>query len=82
VGLLEEAMAEGLRPGPECSVLRALQEFPKQAGDIEKIIRNHQISNAAAARVFQRNGIDLTDSTLSRHRNGNCRTCIDRGYVW
>lgn len=83
MGLLEEARAEVYRPGPqECSLVIALAKHKKLAKEIEAVIRDRTVSNAGAERVFDRHGIDVSQNTISRHRNNQCKSCKARGVVW
>ena len=54
----------------------------KLAKEIEAVIRDRTVSNAGAERVFDRHGIDVSQNTISRHRNNQCKSCKARGVVW
>lgn len=83
MSLLEEARTESARiPGPVCQVVKALAAHPKLADDIAAVLRDRDIANSAAARTFERHNIQITSTTISRHRSNNCATCKTQGVTW
>lgn len=83
MSLLEEARTESARlPGPLCQVAKAMTAHPTLADDIANVIRDRDIANAAAARTFERHGIQITGTTISRHRSNNCATCKAQAVIW
>ena len=82
MSLLDEARAQSRRPGPPCSVQKAMGTLPDLADDIAEVIRAHDISQSAAGRAFIARGLNIAGDTVRRHRVGECTYCRDLGVSW
>lgn len=45
-------------------------------------IGNHRFSNTSIAKVLQKNGIEVSESTVRKHRRNECARCRDAGLVF
>lgn len=80
MGLFDEVTKEqaSMHPGPLCKVSRITEQMDKKdAADLLKLIGEGYMASAIS-RVLRKRGIDVSATSISRHRNGDC-ACSRRG---
>ena len=84
MSMLEEArtLSASTLPGPKCDVRKALARHPELAEQIADVIRDHSITGAVAATVFDKRGIAVSGHTIDRHRRNDCVNCRKAGLEW
>lgn len=72
---LKEAVANEIRPHV-CSVVKAKAKMSKDdIATLEAALYNRDIKATVLGRVLQKEGIDISSGTITRHRNGWCKSC-------
>jgi len=84
VGLIDDALAARLLPGPTCAVQRILATRPDVADDLSTMLRDKDTFSAAMIiSAATRNGLEhLSRFTIERHRKNECRNCKNAGVLW
>lgn len=75
LGLLEEieVASASHRKGPLCTIARIMAEMPEvDAADLETAFRESKYSNKAIFMVLRGRGHDVAQTTVARHRRGEC----------
>jgi hypothetical protein len=77
VGLLEDLGDESNFPKSKrawCSVCEALKTLsPAEAKILVERLNNKSITHVSLSIVLKKNGFDISDSTIGRHRRGVCQ---------
>jgi hypothetical protein len=59
-----------------CTVKKALEKLVGEDKEVaEKALYDRNIKASVLGRAFKKENIDITTSTITRHRNGGCLTC-------
>ena len=59
-----------------CSIKKAKDVLAKEDIEtLEKSLYDRSIKAAILARALRKENIDITETTITRHRNGWCKTC-------
>jgi len=59
-----------------CSVLKAKEKMTKEdIATLEVAIADRSIKASVLGRALRAEKIDVTEGTITRHRNGWCKTC-------
>lgn len=62
-----------------CSVSKAFDSLNKEDKQVaEAALYDRNIKASVLGRAFKKENIDVTVSTITRHRNGGCHTCAKR----
>lgn len=76
---LEESLEEAIKSAPAnsvCSVAKAKETISKEDYEILKnALYNRSIKASVLARALRKENIDVSETTITRHRNGWCKTC-------
>jgi len=76
---LADTLKDAIKAAPKnvvCSVTKAKETMEKEdilTLDIALYDRN--IKASVLGRALRKEGIDITEGTITRHRNGWCKTC-------
>ena len=75
MSLLDDVEAARRLPGPTCAVPLAIgQQAEPFRSELAAAITDRAVESKALSRVLRdKYAIDLTDYTIRRHRNGECR---------
>ena len=74
---LSKRLAEYQPPkvGGYCRTCQLLNDLPKdEAESLRKALADPRISNAGLSRILKDEGYNIADSTVRRHRKGECTT--------
>ena len=69
--LLDDALAIGLRKGPNCSVDRLYQYRPDLAAELAEALTADVTATSISA-ALKRRGVEISAETLQRHRRAAC----------
>lgn len=59
-----------------CSVLKAKEKMTKEdVATLDVALYDRDIKASVLGRALRSEGIDITEGTITRHRNGWCKTC-------
>ena len=59
-----------------CSVTKAKESMkPEDIVILDKALLDRSIKASVLGRALHKEGIDITQGTITRHRNGWCKTC-------
>ena len=59
-----------------CTVKRAMEKLVGEDKKVaEQALYDRNIKASVLGRAFKKENIDITTSTITRHRNGGCLTC-------
>jgi hypothetical protein len=59
-----------------CTVKKAMELLNKEDRAVaEKALYDRNIKASVLGRAFKKENIDITTSTITRHRNGGCLNC-------
>lgn len=61
--------------GHPCRVQQLVAEHPEAEETLRKAIASTQYSARNVARVLTRNGLDISEGSVNKHRKGECRYC-------
>lgn len=73
--LLDEIAAASAshRKGPLCTVARIMSEMPEvDAVDLDTAFKDLKYSNKSILMVLRARGFDVAQTTVARHRRGEC----------
>ena len=74
---LSKRIAEYTPPkiGSECRTCTLLADLPKdEAAALQQALDDPRISNAGLSRILKAEGYQIADSTVRRHRKGECKS--------
>lgn len=72
---ITQAEAEASK-GTVCSVTIAKESMkPEDIKVLEAALYNRAIKASVLAKAFEKEKIDISAGTITRHRNGNCKSC-------
>jgi hypothetical protein len=74
---LSKRIAEYKPPkiGGECRTCTLLADLPKDERDaLQQALDDPRISNAGLSRILKAEGYQIADSTVRRHRKGECKS--------
>lgn len=76
---LEKSLREAIDSAPSnsiCSVAKAKETITKEDYEIfKKALYDRSIKASVLARALRKEKIDVSETTITRHRNGWCKTC-------
>lgn len=59
-----------------CTVKKAMEKLSKEDRAVaESALYDRNIKASVLGRAFKKENIDITTSTITRHRNGGCMNC-------
>ena len=59
-----------------CSVDKAKEKMTKEDLEtLEKVLYDRSVKASILGRALRKEGIDISEGTITRHRNGWCKTC-------
>jgi len=59
-----------------CSIYKIKQEMKKEdLATFEAVLYNREVKASVLERALKKEGISLSQGTITRHRNGWCKTC-------
>lgn len=59
-----------------CSITKAKEKMSKEDLEtLEKVLYDRSIKAAVLARALRKEQIDISEGTITRHRNGWCKNC-------
>jgi selenophosphate synthetase-related protein len=59
-----------------CSIAKAVQTMkPEDITTLNKVLYDRNIKASVLGRALRKEGIDISETTITRHRNGWCKTC-------
>lgn len=65
--------SSNVRKGPLCTVARILSDMPEvDAVDLDTAFRDDKYSNKAIFMVLRARGFEVSQTTVARHRRGEC----------
>lgn len=76
---LADTLKEAVKAAPKnvvCSVTKAKENMDKDdILTLEHALYDRNIKASVLGRALRKEGIDITEGTITRHRNGWCKTC-------
>lgn len=76
---LADSLKEAIKASPKnvvCSVTKAKEKMTKEdIATFETALYDRDIKASVLGRALRSEGIDVTEGTITRHRNGWCKTC-------
>lgn len=76
MGLLDDLQKPNqynLPQGEKCHTCRLLSELPvEEAEALRQALENKKIKGSALARILKTNGHNVGDTSIARHRRGDC----------
>jgi hypothetical protein len=76
---LADSLKEATTTAPKnsiCSVNKAKENMEKEdILTLELALYDRNIKASVLGRALRKEGIDITEGTITRHRNGWCKTC-------
>lgn len=64
----------GIRRGPGCTVCNLAAELPAdEAQALASLLVNPKVTSASISRVLKKHGHQIGETTIGRHRRGQCR---------
>lgn len=67
------------KPNSICSVTKAREKMSKEDLEVfNAALYNREIKATTLGRALKNENIDVSDGTITRHRNGRCGTCGTR----
>jgi hypothetical protein len=76
---LADSLKEATNQAPSnsiCSVTKAKTKMSKEDIEtLEKTLYDRNIKASILGRALRKEGIDIAEGTITRHRNGWCKTC-------
>ena len=76
---LADSLKEAAESAPKnavCSVFKIKQAMNKEdLATFESVLYDREIKASVLERALKKEGIDLQQGTITRHRNGWCKTC-------
>lgn len=59
-----------------CSVSKAKEKMSKEdVKTLEATLYDRGIKASVLSRALRKEGVEIADGTITRHRNGGCKTC-------
>ena len=69
-------MAENSPKNAVCSIVKIKQDMKKEdLATFEAVLYNREVKASVLERALKKEGISLSQGTITRHRNGWCKTC-------
>lgn len=76
---LADTLKDAIKAAPKnviCSVTKAKENMDKDdILTLEHALYDRNIKASVLGRALRKEGIDITEGTITRHRNGWCKTC-------
>jgi len=76
---LADTLKDAIKAAPKnviCSVTKAKENMAKEdIATLEVALYDRNIKASVLGRALRKEGIDITEGTITRHRNGWCKTC-------
>ena len=76
---LADTLKEAVKAAPKnviCSVTKAKEKMSKEdIATLDVALYDRNIKASVLGRALRKEGIDVTEGTITRHRNGWCKTC-------
>ncbi len=76
---LADTLKDAIKAAPKnviCSVTKAKENMEKEdILTLEIALYDRNIKASVLGRALRKEGIDITEGTITRHRNGWCKTC-------
>ena len=76
---LADSIQSAIKEAPlnaTCTVKKAMELLTKEDRAVaEKALYDRNIKASVLGRAFKKENIDITTSTITRHRNGGCLNC-------
>jgi hypothetical protein len=76
---LADTLKDAIKAAPKnviCSVTKAKENMEKEdILTLEIALYDRNIKASVLGRALRKEGIDVTEGTITRHRNGWCKTC-------
>lgn len=78
MGLADSLKAE-IQEAPThaiCSIVKCKETMTKEdIATLDAALYDRGIKASVLGRALRKEGIDITEGTITRHRNGGCKTC-------
>lgn len=76
---LADTLKDAIKAAPKnvvCSVTKAKENMTKEdIATLDIALYDRNIKASVLGRALRKEGIDITEGTITRHRNGWCKTC-------
>lgn len=76
---LADTLKDAVKAAPKnviCSVTKAKENMSKEdIATLDVALYDRNIKASVLGRALRTEGIDVTEGTITRHRNGWCKTC-------
>lgn len=76
---LADTLKDEIKDAPKnaiCSISKAKEKMNKEDVEtLESVLYDRDVKASTLGRALRKEGIDITETTITRHRNGKCGTC-------
>jgi hypothetical protein len=76
---LADSLKDAVNTAPKaqiCSITKAKEKMSKEdVATLDKALYDRNIKASVLGRALRAEKIDVTEGTITRHRNGWCKTC-------
>lgn len=70
-----DSLPKAGRGGTVCALQALVKEHPEAEETLLRAIADHTRSAARVAEVLTRNGLQISETSIKRHRKGGCQQC-------
>lgn len=64
---------------PVCSIIKARENMSKDdLATLDKVLYDRSVQASTLAKALRAEKIDISETTITRHRNGRCKSCGSR----
>lgn len=62
-----------------CSIIKARETMSKEDLEtLDKVLYDRSVQATVLAKALRTEKIDISETTITRHRNGRCKSCASR----
>ena len=76
---LADSLKESMQEAPKnaiCSIMKAKEIMSKEdIATLDKVLYDRAVTASALGRALRKEKINISEGTITRHRNGGCKTC-------